>query len=307
MDSRTSSSYPRQPGFTLVELLVVIGIVAILIALLLPSLSKVREQARRVQCGANLRTLGQVCQMFSGDHKGYFPFAWSYGQDAYQFEALTFPVLLSYDPANEGSTQTWKRFGTPYQTLLTYAKSAEGAEQIPYLNGGTVPLARWLMCPDTLLSRYQAWTKIGGGYGTAIQTSYSYYAGAPYRKLSPDVIGSFPEIGGGIQVMSAYNWGKRLPAVKNTDPSSTILASDTVWWEGNSTDASAYVINHIKSGDPRSAAFQNVLFSDGHVEGLTPAYADKTTGIISRTLTKTNWSMSMYPLASQGRYFYVGQ
>lgn len=69
----------RQPmhGFTLVELLVVIGIIALLISLLLPALSKARESANRIKCSANLRTLGQALQQSANDHQGYMPIAGS--------------------------------------------------------------------------------------------------------------------------------------------------------------------------------------------------------------------------------------
>ena len=67
----------KKRGFTLVELLVVIGIIAILIAVLMPALSRVRDQARGVQCSSNLRQLMTAAHLFAQDNKGHLFGNWS--------------------------------------------------------------------------------------------------------------------------------------------------------------------------------------------------------------------------------------
>lgn len=66
----------RSKGFTLVELLVVIGIIALLISILLPALNRARESANAIKCGSNLRSIGQGFALYAAQNKGFFPAAY---------------------------------------------------------------------------------------------------------------------------------------------------------------------------------------------------------------------------------------
>jgi len=95
----------RAGAFTLVELLVVIGIIAVLISILLPSLTAARRAADRTKCLSSLRQIGNGFFMYSNDNKGFFPMS----LNTYARAGLDDNV-----PANRKCVRRWYDYISPY-------------------------------------------------------------------------------------------------------------------------------------------------------------------------------------------------
>ncbi|HYE17308.1 MAG TPA: prepilin-type N-terminal cleavage/methylation domain-containing protein [Tepidisphaeraceae bacterium] len=91
----------RRRGFTLVELLVVIGIIALLISILLPSLNKARESANRVACLSNLKQIGMAYMMYCDANKGWMPKTPKTGAGEYE-DAIWWQAARRADIGNQG-------------------------------------------------------------------------------------------------------------------------------------------------------------------------------------------------------------
>lgn len=118
--SARSSNVPASRtgrGFTLVELLVVIGIIAVLISILLPTLGSVRRQATVVKCASNLRSVGQTVMVYANTNRDFLPPRWREGVIGSSAEYYGAHLTLIQTPYNTSAgPQTTASFGRLVET-----------------------------------------------------------------------------------------------------------------------------------------------------------------------------------------------
>jgi prepilin-type N-terminal cleavage/methylation domain-containing protein/prepilin-type processing-associated H-X9-DG protein len=225
--ARWTGNLRRMSGFTLIEVLVVVSIIALLISILLPSLSKAREQSRRVICQSNLRQLQNGVVFYLSDNKGVFP-----------------PHRTEVKPGTKGRDDLgeWAWF----QQLERYTKSPE-VPHCPTLanhtqeDSGTI----WKWAYNRL--------DIGYGYNAWFLGLWKHAPSERYFGLTS--YPWFPE-------NRVKNPSSNI-LFADANPKNDRLFGGQLWWpfvqgDTGGTGEGVNVRRHLKGG--------NIVFNDGHTE-----------------------------------------
>jgi prepilin-type processing-associated H-X9-DG protein/prepilin-type N-terminal cleavage/methylation domain-containing protein len=239
------SNFPRQFAFTLTELLVVICVIAILAALLLPTLARAKASALRVSCLNNARQIAYAFLVYVGDENGKYP---------------SFYDLPRSEDAPNIRSHFWDH------KLLSYVSENQKVFLCPANKAvGRKGQSNWSCYDGSGL----LWPNQSYGYNGTGSTKYPYYVLPP-----PDLFLAF---GGEVDPINVLE-------CRIASPSDLILLSDynplaADDYDGDKDRHPCAVYSAVAG---RHAAGANATFCDGHVEWNTPSFWTNRTDAATR-------------------------
>jgi prepilin-type N-terminal cleavage/methylation domain-containing protein len=232
-----SRQFRRPSAFTLVELLVVIGIISILIAMLLPALNRARQAAKQIQCASNMRQMGIALAMYCNDNHGFLPM--SYGA----IVPGRTQGRVSPNPYGPGSWFELLMSLKYVPTISTFEPQAPLNDDTPY------GIAR---CPEAVIDEAQPW-KNDITTGEWFSTTYGLNGYmACYRSFN------------GTQYLAKLTTPRQ--------PSERLLLDDSNDCRANDSSP-GIAFRHMSSGGAEPHGFSkgraNILFFDMHVSSMS--------------------------------------
>jgi prepilin-type N-terminal cleavage/methylation domain-containing protein/prepilin-type processing-associated H-X9-DG protein len=290
-----SQRIKRRGGFTLIELLVVVAIIGILLAIVIPALTKAKEYARELICKTNIRQYGMVGTLYLEDNNTRFPFPWCiiYKEPYKFFSAAEYDHQWHDDKRHpdEAPGHLWpylqsKKINVcPVFDSLARAGRADGHPAIGCNGIQMRPTFTYSMNSYLGAGQYP-----GLGYGPL-------YAGS-VKKLSdiergPSQVAFFGEESmwiikqaDGTNLSGAY-FNDNVLLIKGTDSPN----SSTKFNPPSGQDQRPYADclgSFHKTNDPgRNFGKANVVFVDGHVEQVEPVDSFQVTWV-----KRGNWTLS---------------
>ncbi len=238
-------------AFTLVELLVVIGVIAVLIAILLPALNKARAAARTLQCATSMREIGQAMTMFSQSHLGRFPGSGNNTNGSISWDSILNTEHYKYKSGNS--------------SRVVIGSYVPRAFSCPELRGSVTGIRRYTMNEYASGGAISVNTPPGGKYGVEITPPDTYMSGMVFYRLGCKV-SKFKEASTTFLLLES----ERSTAYCNSR------------WPHNDNYATWHLGDSLPgrpewSGSYGAFAFRhpygrgmNALFVDGHVERMGP-------------------------------------
>lgn len=284
--NRDSSCPSGVRGFTLVELLVVIGIIAVLIGILLPTLGKARDAGYRAACGSNLHQIGLMMLVYAQDNKGSFPRTYWYPLNGFAYSSagdhtwegiraftnpnandpFTNPTVWNWDDVNNPGDPTKRTADNDITAalflLVRYYSLSPAVFICPARNGGEY-------YPDKLNGqppRQRANFTKAANLAYSVTIMYPWdddWVNSSRFEWNTKAKGTFP-------LMADLNSGESLNGTNGINCVVTVSGlfggtGPTTPYDVKSLQKRANSNNHKKQG-------QNVLYADGHVNWATNAF-----------------------------------